>query len=168
MGLFAAFVFSRVLQDLLPQRPRPIHSGDPTFVAPFGADPQAALANWSSFPSDHAVVGFALATIVFRISRPLGIACYLWSTFIVCLPRVYGGLHYASDVVAGAFIGAAAVAVILRIMLPQSTIVALALRSEERVPGVFYCLTFIFSYQIATMFDDIRVVARELMRLLLA
>ena len=105
---------------------------------------------------------------MFRISRPLGIACYLWSTFIVCLPRVYGGLHYASDVVAGAFIGATAVAIIQWLMPPQSTIVAiLALRIEERFPSMFYCFTFIFSYQFVTMFDDIRGAAWGLMKLLL-
>lgn len=127
MGLSAAFAFGRLLQDLLPYRPRPIDSGEASFVLPFSADP-LSLAKWSSFPSDHAVISFALATIVFRISRPLGIACYFWSIFIVCLPRVYGGLHYASDVVAGAFIGAAIVALIQWFMLPQSKIIALKLR----------------------------------------
>ena len=81
---------------------------------------------------------------------------------------MYGGLHYASDVVAGAFIGAAAVAIIQWLMPPQSTIVAtLALRIEERFPSMFYCLTFIFSYQLVTMFDDIRGSAWGLMKLLL-
>ena len=42
-----------------------------------------------------------------------------------------------------------------------------ALRIEERFPSMFYCLTFIFSYQLVTMFDDIRGSAWGLMKLLL-
>ena len=61
----------------------------------------------SSFPSNAAAVGFALATAVFVRHRRTGAALYalaaLWA-----LARVYAGVHYPTDVIAGAVVGVAA------------------------------------------------------------
>ncbi|MCH7607679.1 MAG: phosphatase PAP2 family protein, partial [Chloroflexi bacterium] len=61
----------------------------------------------SSFPSNAAAVGFALATAVFVRHRRTGAALYalavLWG-----LARVYAGVHYPTDVIAGAAVGIAA------------------------------------------------------------
>ena len=51
-------------------------------------------------------------------------------------------------------------------MLPQSKIMALGLKIEERFPSLFYCLAFIFSYQLVTLFDDMS--GRGLMELIAA
>ena len=57
-----------------------------------------------SFPSNATAVGFALATAVFFRHRRLGAALYvlavLWG-----VARVYAGVHYPSDVLAGAAVG---------------------------------------------------------------
>lgn len=57
-----------------------------------------------SFPSGHAVTAFLAATIMsgfFKKTRAL------WFTmaFLVAFSRIYVGMHYASDVIAGALIG---------------------------------------------------------------
>ena len=164
-GLFASFACGRALQDWAAYRPRPIHSGNSLFVAPYGVDLNS-LEKWSSFPSDHAVISFALATIVFRISRPLGLLCYLWSTFVVCLPRVYGGLHYSSDVAAGALLGTGVVLLAYRFLLPDARLVTRVLAIEERHPSLFYFIAFAFSYPLVTMFDDVRQTAQTLAHVL--
>jgi undecaprenyl-diphosphatase len=155
IGVLIGFVCGRIIQDYSPYRPRPMHSGNSHFVAPYGAN-NHSLEHWSSFPSDHAVISFALATIVYRISRPIGLVCYVWATLVVCLPRLYGGLHYFSDVVAGALVGAVAVIITSRLLRRDSLVVTTALHIEERYQSIFYVLAFVFFFEVVTMFDDVR------------
>ena len=60
----------------------------------------------SSFPSNAAAVGFALATAVFVRHRRLGSALYALA-FLWGFARVYAGVHYPADVLAGAAVGVA-------------------------------------------------------------
>ncbi|MCX5677678.1 MAG: phosphatase PAP2 family protein [Candidatus Omnitrophica bacterium] len=57
-----------------------------------------------SFPSGHATIAFMAATVMsgfFKKNRAL------WFTiaFLIAFSRIYVGMHYASDVIAGALIG---------------------------------------------------------------
>jgi undecaprenyl-diphosphatase len=58
----------------------------------------------SSFPANSAGVAFAVATVVYTRHRGLGISLYvvavLWG-----IARVYAGVHYPTDILAGAAIG---------------------------------------------------------------
>ena len=154
VGTFAAVLVARVIQDLSLQRLRPLHSGDPAFVPPAGLD-VTVLEHWSSFPSDHAAVSFALSTAVFLVSRPVGAACMLWSFFVVSLPRVYVRYHYMSDIVAGAIIGIISV-IIIGIPYLSGPIGLFVSKLEKQWTGLFYVSFFVLSYQIVTLFDDIR------------
>lgn len=60
--------------------------------------------NDPSFPSDHAVFGFAIATMVWRYNRKAGII-FIWLAVLVGFSRVYVGTHYPLDVVGGAALG---------------------------------------------------------------
>ena len=59
-----------------------------------------------SFPSGHAAGSFAFATFVFAMNRRAG-APLLVLASLVALSRVALGVHYPSDVLAGAALGAA-------------------------------------------------------------
>jgi undecaprenyl-diphosphatase len=67
-----------------------------------------------SFPSSHAAIAFAIATPVFFFHPILGLIFYLFAAF-VALARVYVGVHYASDVIAGAILGTAISLIIQRL-----------------------------------------------------
>jgi undecaprenyl-diphosphatase len=79
---------------------------------PFAAHPLAthlfaAPSTDPSFPSDHAAAAFAIAVAVLFFSRRAG-AVFLAAATLIALSRVVVGLHYPSDVLAGAVVGAAA------------------------------------------------------------
>jgi undecaprenyl-diphosphatase len=57
-----------------------------------------------SFPSDHATVAFALACAVYFVDRRWG-GVFLAVAVMVALGRVFVGVHYPSDIVAGALLG---------------------------------------------------------------
>lgn len=63
-----------------------------------------AHANTGSFPSGHAAFFFALATVVYLYNKKLGIWFYFFSVPMV-ISRVFVGVHYPSDILAGALIG---------------------------------------------------------------
>ena len=159
LGFGAALVSavtSRLLQVSLPLRLRPMHAGDSGFQPLPGIDP--TLANhWGSFPSDHAALFFALAAVVWRQSRWLGLLAMLSALFGV-LPRVYLGLHYLSDVMAGAALGIALVLMLGR--FGPRTLAHWGVAWGERRPGLAYALAFLMSFEVATLFEDIRQVGR--------
>lgn len=57
-----------------------------------------------SFPSNHAACGFVIAMSGFTISIWLGVALLLIA-FIIALTRIFAGVHFIIDVVAGSIIG---------------------------------------------------------------
>ena len=78
------------------ERPRPFVDNDLTLLFYAPTDP--------SFPSNTASVGFALATAVFLRQRRMGGALYALA-FCWGVARVYAGVHYPTDVLAGAGVG---------------------------------------------------------------
>jgi undecaprenyl-diphosphatase len=84
-------------------RPFTTHPGDVTLVAGSSADP--------SFPSDHASAAFAIAFAVFFVSRRAG-AVFLGLALAIGLSRIALGLHYPSDIAAGAVVGFVAAATV--------------------------------------------------------
>jgi decaprenylphosphoryl-5-phosphoribose phosphatase len=84
------------LVKLMVKRPRPVLEGLP----PLGGAPSSL-----SFPSAHATSSFAVATAMTRVD-PLGAIAFVLA-FALALGRPYLGMHYPSDVLAGALLGVA-------------------------------------------------------------
>jgi undecaprenyl-diphosphatase len=84
------------LVKLVVKRPRPVLEGLP----PLGGAPSSL-----SFPSAHATSSFAVATAMCRVD-PATSAAFLVA-IALSLGRPYLGMHYPSDVLAGAVIGIA-------------------------------------------------------------
>jgi membrane-associated phospholipid phosphatase len=156
IGTFAAafvgLVVGRSLALLLPYRVRPLYDVALAAVLPTGTE--HGLQTWSSFPSDHATMFCAVATGILFISRPNGLLALLHVALLVCLPRVYLGLHYPTDVLAGAVLGAGVAWVIcgprLRPLWHWS------LRRIEAHPAGFYAAAFLLTFEMASMFDEFR------------
>ncbi len=79
------------------RRKRPVLDGLP----PLGGAPSSL-----SFPSAHATASFTAATLATRISPDLAPLVFGLAT-LMALSRPYLGMHYPSDVLAGAALGAA-------------------------------------------------------------
>lgn len=76
------------------RRPRPVLEGLP----PLGGAPTSL-----SFPSAHATSSFACATAMTRIAPEAAVLFVLAAAIAACRP--YLGMHYPSDVLAGALLG---------------------------------------------------------------
>jgi undecaprenyl-diphosphatase len=56
-----------------------------------------------SFPSFHSILAFILAFFIFSFNKRWGIVFFIFATF-VSLARVFVGVHWFSDILAGFFI----------------------------------------------------------------
>lgn len=161
---FAGILVGRVMALTMPFRLRPLHEPTLDLVLPHGMTP-TALEGWSSFPSDHAVLFFALSTGLFLVSKRVGLFALLYTMAIICFPRVYLGLHYPSDILAGALVGVLIVFV-ARTAVVRRLLVQPVLGWHRTVPGLFYPCFFLVSYQVADMFDSTRALGSFLYNIL--
>lgn len=161
VAVVVALAVTRVLAGVLPTRVRPYVNPDVGFHSPIiGYDAKDNLVDWSSFPSDHATYFFALAAGLWLISRHLGFWFGLWALWI-SWQRIYLGLHYATDLVAGALIGIVATALIAR--PPVRTMVAAPfLKLYERMPTVFNAAFFIVLFEMGDLFNEVRQILKGL------
>ena len=60
----------------------------------------------TSFPSDHATLGFAVGVMVWRYNKRAG-AALLVLAVVMAFARVFVGAHYPADVLGGAVLGGA-------------------------------------------------------------
>lgn len=95
-----ALAIAQVIAGLV-DRPRP-YVADPSGLHLF-----ASRSPDPSFPSDHATAAFAVALAIWLRNRRWG-ALALVMAAVLALGRVAVGVHYPSDVVAGAALGMAA------------------------------------------------------------
>jgi undecaprenyl-diphosphatase len=153
-GAFAGLVVARALAAALPFRVRPIYdltSGVQLPSYPIHLD----MEDWSAFPSDTATYFVALAAGFWFLRRLLGVALVIWALVYICLPRVFLGIHYPSDIAAGAALGILSAAVFQHSAF-KSWIARPVLAFEDARPDLFYPLMFLLSYELAVVFTDIR------------
>lgn len=99
-----ALAIGKVISELFDRvRPFVADSGGVHLFSAHAADP--------SFPSDHATASFAIAMAIFLRHRGWGVVALI-AAALLSIGRVALGLHYPSDVLAGAALGAAAALVL--------------------------------------------------------
>ncbi len=95
VSALAALGLGQLIGKAFP-RPRPYLSHTVNQLIPRSLD--------NSFPSDHAILGFAVAVMVWRYNRRVGTALLVLAT-LLALARVFVGAHYPGDVLGGAVLG---------------------------------------------------------------
>jgi len=109
VALVASFFLLDEALKALVARPRPfLHFTDARLLV--------ALPHSFSFPSGHASTSFATAAAIFLKHKRVG-GCALVLAALIAFSRVYVGVHYPGDVLAGAVLG---------------TVIALLVVSQEK------------------------------------
>jgi len=163
-GTFVACLLGRLLARALPFRLRPLHQPALIFRIPTGIS-KGALDQWSSFPSDHAVLMAGLVTGIFLISRRLGFFSIFYAFLFIFFPRIYVGLHYPTDILAGILLGSVCV-VSANGLMTRKTITEPLLEWSEKYPSLFYAGFFLVTYQTTQLFNDVRAWASFLLGVL--
>jgi undecaprenyl-diphosphatase len=149
-----AVLVARVLSFAFPFRGRLIYEPGLHFVRPFSMDGQDLTGWWTSFPSDNAVLFFALAATVYAGCRRAGVIAYVHALITVAFARVYVGIHHPTDILAGALIGIGIVQ-LSQIPAVRLWITDLPMDWLSKRPQFFYPLLFILLLAISTVFDPV-------------
>jgi len=125
-AIIALFVANIVLKlcNLIYFRPRPFVDHEVNLLFYHPTD--------SSFPSNPATVGFSLATAIWLYNRRLG-ALFLVLATLFGLARIYCGVHYPTDVIAGALLGGLSAYLVVRKGGFIDPIISLIIRTGRRL-----------------------------------
>ncbi|SJM93387.1 Phosphoesterase PA-phosphatase related protein [Crenothrix polyspora] len=159
LSCIIAIAIARFLQLTLAFRARPMHEESLHFVVPHGVI-QTNLDGWSSFPSDHTALFFALATGICFISKKMGAFALFYTTVFIALPRIYLGLHYPTDIIVGAIIGINT-ALIMNTYCNNTKYLHAIEQWSYSKPAIFYPVFFLLTYQIVDLFDSVRKLAEN-------
>jgi membrane-associated phospholipid phosphatase len=149
LGTFGTIV-ARLLAHFLPYRMRPftlsyLHFPDSGWHGPL----------WGCFPSDHAVLFMAIAVGIYFVSRLLGSFAIAWVLLAICLPRLYMGDHWPTDILVGLLMGVGS-AWLVKIPVVQAFFDRHLSNLYQRYPRPFITILFLWSLSIATIFEDAR------------
>ena len=96
-AVFVRFVVVEIMRRVF-FRPRPFVYHNVHLLLP------SVSANEAAFPSGHASFCFALSTIIYGYNKKAGVFFYIGS-FLIVIARVFVGVHWPSDILAGAVLG---------------------------------------------------------------
>jgi undecaprenyl-diphosphatase len=163
IGTILMGALSRGLQVSLQFHQRPLLSnlGLNFPVTDFEA---GSLNTWNSFPSDHAMLFFALGAGLWSINRTVGLIACIWTVVIIDFPRMYLGIHYPSDVIFGALFGFLGMKLWLALPLEWFDRVLSTWRHAHQ--GVFLALLFFATDEVGHLLAELRDLAHSSMHVL--
>ncbi|MFH1280522.1 MAG: phosphatase PAP2 family protein [Candidatus Beckwithbacteria bacterium] len=96
--LLAGFLSKFVIVDLIKflwERPRPYVGNSINQILEYTG---------ASFPSGHAALSFAVSVVVYKYNKKAGILFFV-ASFLISISRVFVGIHWPTDILAGALVG---------------------------------------------------------------
>lgn len=108
-GILARFIIVEIIRFIW-DRPRPFISNSVNLL--IRHSPSA------SFPSAHAAFFFALSFLIYFYSKKIGIF-FLIASFLISISRVFCGIHWPFDILAGALVGILSALIIKKIFGKQ-------------------------------------------------
>lgn len=145
-----SIIVGRILANFLPFRIRPLANPDVMGEAASGSP---FLQEWSSLPSDHAVMFFAISTSLFLISKPVGLISFIHAIIVISAPRFLVGIHYISDLIVGGILGI----LLSFLLMPRIESCIPTIRKLYNPPNIIlYPFLVIATFNFATMFNGIR------------
>jgi undecaprenyl-diphosphatase len=161
-GSFAAVAAARLLASAVHFRMRPLVNPELDFHALPGIK-AAELISWSAFPSDHATLFIGIATGLCFVSLRVGIAALAYTVVVILFPRLYGGIHHPTDLIAGGLLGYAFVATACSSRWIERLSGRL-LEFEKDHAATFHAALFIACFEIAELFEGVRNSAHSTLR----
>lgn len=102
---------------------------------------------------------------IFLISRKAGYFAFIYAIFFIVMPRIYLGLHYPMDIVAGAILGMAITGMVnqknIRTLYDEQFI-----RLLHRHPAAFQTVLLLLSFEIGVIFSDVLTLAGGIIKFL--
>lgn len=93
--VISRLVFTEIIRLFAP-RPRPFVENQISQLINHASTP--------AFPSGHAAFYFAISTVIYFYNKKAGYFFFL-ASFLICLGRVFCGIHWPLDILAGAIVG---------------------------------------------------------------
>jgi len=94
-GILSRMIIVNIIRWFLP-RPRPFVENGVNLLMSYSNEP--------SFPSGHAAFYFAISTVIYFYNKKIGILLFLASV-LISISRIFVGIHWPSDILAGAAVG---------------------------------------------------------------
>jgi membrane-associated phospholipid phosphatase len=148
-----ATLAARALTFLLPFRDCP--SADPSIIFNVPGHIHLSVMTWSSIPSDQATLFFALASGIFMVSRRVGCLAIAWVSLTICVPLLYMGINWPTDILSGALLGIS-VSQLSRVPLIRGLVRRFSVRWHRVHPRVFYAVFFVWTFEAASTFGNVR------------
>ena len=161
LGAALAIVVGRLLPLWFPFRLRPIHNPDIGFRMPYSVSDDV-LRGWSAFPSDQAMMFYALATGLFIVSRRMGLLALIHVSLVIAILRVYLGYHHPTDILGGALFGVTFTWLATREKV-RDAVAGPLLRWGQVHPGAFYAGLSIVLYQFASSAQEVSKIGRQIL-----
>ncbi|MBU3942704.1 phosphatase PAP2 family protein [Patescibacteria group bacterium] len=105
-GILARFGIAELIR-LFWERPRPFIDNSVNLLFEH---------NGPAFPSGHASFFFAISTIVYIYNKKLGVIFY-FSSILIVISRVFSGVHWPADILAGTLVGILSALLIHKLMV---------------------------------------------------
>ena len=153
LAIVISVILARGFAHVLPFRQRPMFTADIGYRLPLFPT-TSYFEDWSSFPSTHAAVLFAMTAGFWLLSRGWGLM-WLGFSIIAMTARVYLGVHYPADVIFGALIGIS-ITIALNSQVMRTRVAARILSLEQVAPSILYGLLFPFVGEVASFFGFTR------------